>query len=822
MVRINLFPMNYSFKLPFAAALSLGFFVSAAAQETPVAEAVYGGMTRDFAIAADNGTTTVPTVTMFMATESANSVFYQTGSRVTSTDPSSPGVATFSGWQVMPTLDENAEYGSNIDGLACHGASSTLLFLHEGTLYSTTPTATTNAELDGPGVQDVLVIGDDVLYVRNGMAASDLDLVRGEMDASGTYAEVDVLTFSTSTMGDRPKLVLDEYTDELFVTFPRQTQMVVMTFGDTYDNITSTTTVSSLLNPSPNDPLVEWAAFDVAPDGRWYVMGNSSYELAGTGHDRQVAYSYDNGFTWDQFDLNAPGPAGGVYGNDIVFIEHDGSSQFSVLSGDVVSHAYGISGTWTDIGHLAMDGDTRANSGFVCVDPIFDQMVYFTTNQGSGYSMDRGETTNNMCEGMLAIQVNDIDMTDDKQNAWVASKSGVRRVTDYLLPTKAWSDAIWPNLDGSPYKCMEILDDNAETVIAGNTRLHMLEASGSWSTVFDPSVAFGSAFHYGTKFMSVEQSPTNSNLIYAGAIQEGTLKGGLFVSVDGGTTFQQLELNAAATPAQDEDVLDIEFVQEGSTEVAYVALSYADGGAGNVFRVVHDASTGSFSVSYNFHAANCNFTGNNTNTITDLQLSEDGTMLFAAGQDLTTGAPALFSKDMDGASQWELMDMSVLPLSDYDNGISALAFGNNRVFIAMDEEIYYYDFDNAAWALGYSYPEGTQINVMYYDELLVGTGTGLYAHGVFQSTSIVTEAPVAALSLEAFPNPTTGQCTVRLGEEARGEVSVLDMAGRVMFTTRVTGPQVRFDMSELTSGNYLVRWTNEADQTAGTTQVVKH
>jgi hypothetical protein len=780
-------------------------------------------MARDFAIAADNGMTTVPTVTMFMATESANSVFYQTGSRVTSTDPSSPGVATFSGWQVMPTLDESAEYGSTIDGLACHGPSSTLLFLHEGTLYSTTPTATANTELDGPGIQDVLVIGDDVLYVRNGMAASDLDLVRGEMDASGTYTEVDVLTFSTSTMGDRPKLVLDEYTDELFVTFPRQTQMVVMTFGDTYDNITSTTTVSSLLNPSPNDPLVEWAAFDVAPDGRWYVMGNSSYELAGTGHDRQVAYSYDNGGTWDQFDLNAPGPAGGVYGNDIVFIEHDGSSQFSVLSGDVVSHAYGISGTWTDIGHLATDGDTRANSGFVCVDPIFDQMVYFTTNQGTGYSMDRGETTNNMCDGMLAIQVNDIDMTADKQNAWVASKSGVRRVTDYLLPTKAWSDAIWPNLDGSPYKCMEILDDNAETVIAGNTRLHKLSADGSWTTVLDPTIGTtGSAFNYGTKFMSVEQSPTNSNLIYAGAIQEGTLKGGLFVSVDGGNSFVQLELNASSTPSQDEDVLDIAFVQEGSEEVAYVALSNEDGGQGNVFRVIHDATTGSFSVAYNFDPSDCDFIGPFDNSIHDLQLSAGGDTLFAGGQNEGTGNPVLFFKELDGASNWGIMGMTSVPVTDYEGGITALAFGNNRVFIAMEEDIYYYDHGTGVWTLGYSYPEGTQINVMYYDELLVGTGTGLYAHGVFESTSIVTEAPVAALSLEVFPNPTTGQCTVRLGEEARGEVSVLDMAGRVMFTTRVTCPQVQLDLSELTSGNYLVRWTNEADQTAGATQVVKN
>lgn len=787
-----------------------------------MAEAVYGGQARDFAIAADNGTTTVPTVTMFMATESANSVFYQTGSRVTSTDPSSPGVATFSGWQVMPTLDENAEYGSTIDGLACHGTSSTLLFLHEGTLYSTTPTATSNTELDGPGIQDVLVIGDDVLYVRNGMAASDLDLVRGEMDASGTYTEVDVLTFSTSTMGDRPKLVLDEYTDELFVTFPRQTQMVVMTFGDTYDNITSTTTVSSLLNPSPNDALVEWAAFDVAPDGRWYVMGNSSYELAGTGHDRQVAYSYDNGVTWDQFDLNAPGPAGGVYGNDIVFIEHDGSSQFSVLSGDVLSHAYGISGTWTDIGHLATDGDSRANSGFVCVDPIFDQMVYFTTNQGAGYSMDRGETTNNMCEGMLAIQVNDIDMTADKQNAWVASKSGVRRVTDYLLPTKAWSDAIWPNLDGSPYQCMEILDDNAETVIAGNTRLHKLSADGSWTTVLDPTLGMtGSAFHYGTKFKSVEQSPTDANLVMAGAIQEGTLKGGLFVSTDGGNNFVQLELNASSTPSQDEDVLDIAFVQEGGQEVAYVALSNEDGGQGNVFRVIHDATAGSFSVAYNFDPSDCDFIGPFDNSIHDLQLSAGGDTLFAGGQNEGTGSPVLFFKELDGASNWEIMGMTSVPVTDYEGGITALAFGNNRVFIAMEEDIYYYDHGTGAWTLGYSYPEGTHINVMYYDELLVGTGTGLYAHGVFGETASTTSME-QDLAIEVYPNPAREFLTIRTDMHRGGSLELLDVAGRVALTVPVGAEVTRMNIGHLPSGQYLLRWVDNQGTPLGMSHVMKH
>ena len=805
--------------------MALGASVAVQAQETPVAEDVFGGQARDFAIGVDNYTTFVPTVTMFMATESANSVFYQTGSRVTSTDPTATGTATFSGWQVMPTLDDNAEYGSTIDGLACHGNSTTLLFVHEGSMYSTTPTSTSNTLLDGPGVQDVLVVGDVVLHLRNGAASGDLDLVRGEMDASGVYTEVDVLTFAAYN-GLRPKLVLDEATDEIYATFPRQETMRVMSFGDTYDNISSTTPAMSLMSPSPTDPLVEWTAFDVAPDGRWYVMGNSSFELAGTGHDRQVAYSYDHGITWDQFDLAAPGPPGGVFGADIVFLEQPTGSQFSVACGDVVSHAYGIEGTWTNIGHGGTDGGSRANSGFVCADPILDGMIYFTSNQGAAYSMDRGTSADNMCDGMLAIQVNDIDMTADKQHAWVASKSGVRRVSDYLLPTKAWSGAVWPNLDGAPYQCMEILNDDAETVIAGNTRLHKLQADGTWNTVFDPvSGSTGVAFHYGTKFKTVEQSPTDPNIVLAGAIQEGTLKGGLFASQDGGNTFTQIALTASSTPSQDEDVMDIEFVQEGADEVAYVALSYDDGGTGNVFKIVHDASSASFTVTYNFDAADCDFTGHNENTLVDLQLSADGTTLFAAGRDASS-TPVLYSKDMDGASNWERMDMTALPLSDYDRGISALAFGNNRVFISLDEDIYFYDFDNAAWSLGYSYPEGTQINVMYYDELLVGTGTGLYAHqvfddavtGVLESASPVSESVAA---IQAFPNPTEGELQVMLEQGARGEVAILDLTGRVMVSTRVESPMIQLDLAQLPAGHYMLQFVQDGAQRPRMTHVLK-
>lgn len=812
--------MNQFFSYSIATAVACGFFVSACGQETPVAEAVYGGRARDFAVAINSDATFAPTVTMYMATESANSVFYQNGTRIAGTDPSS-AIAVNDGWLVMPTLDESAGLGATIDGLAAHGPSKTLLFLHEGSLYHTSPTATTNDLIDGPGVQDVIVVGDVVLYVKNGMAASDLDLVRGAIDASGHYTEEEVLTFAVLSPGVRPKLVLNEDTDELFCTYPQPVDMHVSGFLDSYDQIHSGTLLYSVFNPTPADANVEWGAWDVAPDGRIFAMGNSSYELAGTGHDRQVAYSDDNGLTWSQFDLNAPGPPGGVYGPDIVFVEDATTGNYTVICGDVVSHGKGEMGTWTDIGHDAVTGDTRANSGYVCIDPILDNMVYFTSNQGTGYSMDAGASTTNLCDGMLAIQVNDIDMTADKQNAWVASKSGVRRVTDYLLPTKAWSDAIWPNLDGSPYQCMEILDDNAETVIAGNTRLHKLSADGSWTTVLDPTIGMtGSAFHYGTKFKSVEQSPTNANLVMAGAIQEGTLKGGLFVSTDGGNNFVQLELNASSTPSQDEDVLDIAFVQEGGQEVAYVALSNEDGGQGNVFRVIHDATTGSFSVAYNFDPSDCDFIGPFDNSIHDLQLSAGGDTLFAGGQNEGTGNPVLFFKELDGASNWEIMGMASVPVTDYEGGITALAFGNNRVFIAMEEDIYYYDHGTGAWTLGYSYPEGTQINVMYYDELLVGTGTGLYAHGVFGETAS-TSSIEQDLAIEVYPNPAREFLTVRTDMQRGGSLELLDVAGRVAMTVPVGTEVVRMNIGHLPSGQYLLRWVDNQGTPLGMSHVMK-
>ena len=58
--------------------------------------------------------------------------------------------------------------------------------------------------------------------------------------------------------------------------------------------------------------------------------------------------------------------------------------------------------------------------------------------------------------------------------------------------------------------------------------------------------------------------------------------------------------------------------------------------------------------------------------------------------------------------------------------------------------------------------QGTEINVLYYDELMVGTGTGLYTH---TGTTVVTNTESIEIyrdRIAVFPNPIDDQFTILL------------------------------------------------------------
>ena len=69
-----------------------------------------------------------------------------------------------------------------------------------------------------------------------------------------------------------------------------------------------------------------------------------------------------------------------------------------------------------------------------------------------------------------------------------------------------------------------------------------------------------------------------------------------------------------------------------------------------------------------------------------------------------------------------------------------------------DNEIYYLTGSASSLVLGYSYPVGTEINCLFYDELLVGTGTGLYAQAD-PSPQTASVSDLEKSLFTAYPNP---------------------------------------------------------------------
>jgi hypothetical protein len=74
---------------------------------------------------------------------------------------------------------------------------------------------------------------------------------------------------------------------------------------------------------------------------------------------------------------------------------------------------------------------------------------------------------------------------------------------------------------------------------------------------------------------------------------------------------------------------------------------------------------------------------------------------------------------------------------------------------------------------------------------------------------------ISAVEATLYPNPATNNVTIELTDKnAVAELTVLDLFGKVVYTSTITG-STTMDVSELTSGVYMVRLNNNG-QTSST------
>ncbi len=347
-------------------------------------------------------------------------------------------------------------------------------------------------------------------------------------------------------------------------------------------------------------------------------------------------------------------------------------------------------------------------------------------------------------DGIEAVNVQDIYVSEDKTIAWIAAKSGIRRSTNFNATSPTWTEAAFPTGDGSPYYSIAVDPRDPENVAyAGNVRIYKTESGpgdignmwGNWTRIFDESDYSDLGGEAVVEALAVD--PYNPDRIFAGLVMPRDDEvGGLFVSCDGGSSWEQISL-ANTVPGQDADVHDILIVQEANETVIYAATEYFYGDpyglntSWGVYRITGDC--GNWTVAHEFFNATVNGTPIDA-CIYTLGVDADGN-IFAAGSDVS-GNPAVYRRDITtgiwSPITWDNLTggpitslvLGDMPGSgDCEGKIPYVAIHNQVYYLGMDASCSSYD---DSWTLYNTFPQGTTINDMYWDVLLVGTETGLY------------------------------------------------------------------------------------------------
>ncbi|MFA6598067.1 MAG: T9SS type A sorting domain-containing protein [Ignavibacteriaceae bacterium] len=660
----------------------------------PSVNNVYGGRINGISVVSTGANTS----RIYIATESANSVFY---ADVTTT----PGSESFGTFTVMPGLGDDDNYGSGISKIYAHQTSGYLFFSLNNNLYKTISTGSTVTLVEGAPVSDFIIYGDYIFYIKdNNFNYAQID-GSGNLVSSGTIA----LGITLAT----PSIKVNPANSKIYIATVTAAPAIYKS-NDNYNVLSGTSSFSPLTLGLFSPSVTSWNAFGIGPDGSLFMGGSDNT-------NKYVQYSTDDGANW----LGGSISVSGVAGPNFSFA--GSTSPYKVCFAKTYSTFTTSSGfdPWTDFGSVS--SETHPNDGSAFVDPNNDQIIYVTTDQGIGATKDGGANLFEIDNGVEAVQVNDFDMASNKIWGWLASKAGVRKVSDFTT-TPTWTNAMFPTSDGSPYYSAEMNNDKDDTAYVGNLRIYKTTNSGTnWTQIFTAETV---PYSYSTmaRVEAIEVCPTNENLVTAGYFIDDATQGGFFYSTDAGGTWTQ-QLLRAASGHDDADIYDIVFSNEGPNPVAYIGVNYdtslaISDRARSVYRAEWSGSA--WTVRNDFDGSYTAVGYPITATIMDLFVSGD--TVFAVGTDATTNHPIVYYKNTTGTNLWTTLTTSGFPTSSpgFLKYGRAGSYGADTIFVAVDNQIYYMHKSASAWTTGFTYPAGTQINVLYYDELLVGTGTGLY------------------------------------------------------------------------------------------------
>ena len=413
--------------------------------------------------------------------------------------------------------------------------------------------------------------------------------------------------------------------------------------------------------------------------------------------------------------------------------EHRYPQQIQFHSGLMwtTANTYDVtSGIWSP--HPDTISGTHVNDGALTFDPDDPNIVFIASDVGVSASIVGGATFEERNTGIEAVSVYDVDVDKfTKDVAIVASKSGLAITNVFQKPpTPAdWNYPVFPQGNGGPpLSAVAILLDSTTEFLAGdnNESIYKTDDGGlTWREVFH---WMASPIESRSMVSDIDHA-AGSNTVYAsvGFTEEGN-DGTIVRSDDRGQTWTITNLSA---------------VFPNAIEIVGAHLVYA--AVGNERDFPSPTNTGLW-VTDDFGATwnqVVNTSGPYMGIATDLaQDPVNPSFQYMTLQiNPGTGIVLRLEYDASGLNVIGETDLTMLPGAPTGGHFTAIETNDtgSKVYVGVNQDVYQFDVPTNTWSLYSVGLNGETVNVLYWDDLVIGTSTGFYW---FDETVPVTNWPI--------------------------------------------------------------------------------
>lgn len=403
----------------------------------------------------------------------------------------------------------------------------------------------------------------------------------------------------------------------------------------------------------------------------------------------------------DDSDIIVVGGSGGTV------MSSDGGLSWTALNNEPLNANITIKGSRIYLGNrytenngatwqtFASDSNVKAQKIFI--DPANPDIIYADSGRGIAKSSDAGVTWSESVEGMLGVTVNDIAQTADKSVVWLAAQGGLAKTENFLDATPTWEFPIQPDQMFESGKTVYVDPENANVVLAGAASLFRSEDSGAtWEEVLANTETPGT-------FMTIVAN-SDASALYAGfAAQSGG--GTVYKSSGGGATWEDLDAPDIAANA-------IAITEDGMLIV----------GVGTE-RDSAEAKRGLYSFDGTTWTQLSGALGHLVNDV----LSVNDVLYAASGETQSGGV----FRSTDAGATWEELTEG-LPTDGWFQAIVADAGDAHNLYVSTARpagtgSIYKSADSGNSWSLYYKGLVDEKFTAFFFDGLMSGTNTGLYA-----------------------------------------------------------------------------------------------